>query len=79
MKMLERLRVERGISCTFVASNLKISRNRLRRIENEEVTLPAEFIPFLSNLYGISYKEVIEGRTKNEQNGKKINKGLRKT
>lgn len=66
MKMLEELRVNKGISCTFVAGNLKISRNRLRRIENEEVQLPAEFIPFLSKLYGVSYKKLIEGRNKNE-------------
>lgn len=68
MEMLERLRVDKGITCTFVAKQLKIDRGTLRRIEKGESLLPAEFIPFLSNLYGVSYKYIIEGRIKNERN-----------
>lgn len=75
--MLERLRVNKGITCTFVAKELKISRDRLRKIEREESQLPAEFIPFFSKLYGVGYIELIDGRGKNERDSKKTNKRFR--
>lgn len=78
MKMLEQLRTSKGITCTFVANQLNISRDRLRRIEKEEVPLPAEFIPFLSDLYNVSYKKLIEGRIMDERNNIRASEGLRK-
>jgi transcriptional regulator with XRE-family HTH domain len=76
--MLERLRTSKGITCTFVAKQLKIDRSTLRRIEKGETALPAEFIPFLSSLYGVTYKEIIEGRVRDEQNNFGLSEGLRK-
>lgn len=76
--MLERLRTSKGITCTFVAKQLKIDRGTLRRIEKGEAVLPAEFIPFLSSLYGATYKEIIEGRLNDEQNNFRASEGLRK-
>lgn len=77
MMMLEELRTSKGITCTFVAKHLKIDRGTLRRIEKGEAALPAEFIPFLSSLYGVTYKEIIEGRVKDERNNIRTSEGLR--
>jgi len=63
-KNLEELRTSKGITATFVAKKLKISRDRLRRIENGEVYLPTEFIPILSTLYGVTNNKIIERRIK---------------
>ncbi|ADL49954.1 helix-turn-helix domain-containing protein [Clostridium cellulovorans] len=60
--MLKELRINKGITCTFVAKKLKISRDRLRRIEEGEVMLPAEFVPVLAELYGVTYEELINRR-----------------
>ncbi|ADL53261.1 helix-turn-helix domain-containing protein [Clostridium cellulovorans] len=62
--MLRQLRESKGIPVTFVAKKLGIARDRLRRIEDGEVMLPAEFVPILCDLYGISQTELIERRVK---------------
>ena len=59
---MKELRTSKGISVSFVAKKLGISRNRLYKIENGETTLPAEFIPVLSYLYGVTPDEIIERR-----------------
>lgn len=60
--MLKELRKNKGITSTFVANKLSISRERLKRIEDGKVTLPAEFIPTLAGLYNVSYEKIIDGR-----------------
>ena len=59
---MKELREQKGITSTFVAKKLQISRDRLKRIEELEVTLPVEFLPDLCNIYGVSYDELIERR-----------------
>jgi len=61
---MKQLRKSKGITATFVANQLGISRDRLARIENGEVTLPTEFIPTLAELYGVSNEEIIKRRIK---------------
>lgn len=70
--MLKELRTSNGITSSFIAKKLGISRDRLRRIENNKAMLPAEFIPILSNIYGVSYKQMIDRRVE-EWRGKKKN------
>lgn len=60
--MLKELRKSKGITATFVANKLNISRDRLERIESGQVPLPTEFLPVLSELYNISCSELIERR-----------------
>jgi len=60
--MLRKLRTNKGITSTFVAQNLKISRDRLRRIEENKVMLPVEFLPYLSKLYGVTCKQIMDWR-----------------
>lgn len=60
--MLGNLRTNKGITSTFVAQKLGISRDRLKRIEENKAMLPAEFVPILADLYGISCKTIIEER-----------------
>jgi transcriptional regulator with XRE-family HTH domain len=55
-----------------VASQLNISRDRLRRIEKGESQLPVEFIPTLSRIYGITYSEIIEGIITDKENNKSV-------
>jgi transcriptional regulator with XRE-family HTH domain len=62
--MLKELRTSKGIPITFVANLLGISRDRVRNIEACKSELPCEFIPALSNLYGVSYQAIIDGRVK---------------
>ena len=59
---MKELRRSKGITATFVAKKLGISRDRLSRIENGDSSLPAEFIPVLSYLYGVTPDEIIERR-----------------
>lgn len=61
---MKELRKNKGITATFVAKQLGISRDRLNRIENGAVSLPTEFIPILSNLYGVTSDEIIRRRVK---------------
>ncbi|MDU4882963.1 helix-turn-helix transcriptional regulator [uncultured Clostridium sp.] len=58
--MLRELRKNRGISSVFIAKNLGISRDRLRRIENGISELPVDFLPKMSTMYGVTSDEVIE-------------------
>lgn len=60
--MLKNLRISKGITSTFVANTLNISRDRLRRIEENQVMLPVEFIPNLSKLYGVTCKQIMDWR-----------------
>ena len=62
--MLKELRTSKGITQTFVASKLNISRDRMGRIENGEVTLPAEFVPVLAELYNVKFNDIIDWRVK---------------
>ncbi|MDU5111668.1 MAG: helix-turn-helix transcriptional regulator [Clostridium sp.] len=61
---MEELRTSKGITAIFVAKKLRISRDRLKRIENGDVSLPVEFVPILANLYGVTFDEIIERRIK---------------
>ena len=49
--MLKNLRLEKGISLSFVANKLGIDRATLRKIVNRKGSLKAEWIPILSKLY----------------------------
>lgn len=69
--MLKTLRTRKGITLSFVAEKLNISRDRLRRIENGKSSLPVEFVPVLSNLYGVDTKEILERRVEECQIQKK--------
>jgi len=70
-KMLKELRIGKGITQTFVAGKLDISRDRMGRIENGEVTLPTEFIPVLAELYGVNFNDIIDWRVKEWKKQKK--------
>lgn len=69
--MLKTLRTRKGITLSFVAEKLNISRDRLRRIETGKSSLPAEFVPILSDLYGVDAKEILERRVEECQIQKK--------
>ena len=69
--MLKELREGKGITKTFVANKLNISRDRMGRIESGEVTLPAEFVPVLAKLYNTNYNDIIEWRVKEWEKQKK--------
>lgn len=69
---MERIRKSQGRTCCYVASQLNISRDRLRRIEKGESQLPVEFIPTLSRIYGITYSEIIEGIITDKENNKSV-------
>ncbi|NFN09376.1 helix-turn-helix transcriptional regulator [Clostridium botulinum] len=71
--MLKKLRISKGITSTFVAKKLKISRDRLRRIEKNEAMLPTEFIPILSELYGVTWKKIISWRVNEWEKKQKKN------
>lgn len=58
--MLKELRKNKGISSVFIAKKLGISRDRLRRIENGISELPLDFVPEMSNMYGVTRDEIIE-------------------
>lgn len=58
--MLKELRKNKGITSVFVSKKLGISRDRLRRIEQGVSELPVDFIPQMSNLYGVSKDEIFE-------------------
>lgn len=57
--MLRKIRKNRRIPATEVASKLKISRDRLSRIENGKSPLPVEFLPTLSRIYSIPKEELL--------------------
>lgn len=61
---MKELRKSKGITATFMANKLKISRDRFKRIEDCKSMLPVEFIPTLSEIYGIKYDELVERRVK---------------
>ena len=69
--ILKELRTNKGITQTFVASKLKISRNRMGRIENGEATLPVEFVPILAELYNVKFNDIIDWRVKEWKKQKK--------
>ena len=69
--MLKQLREDKGISIAFMVNKLHIDRDRFKRMETGEVTVPAEFIPILSESYGVSTKSIIAWRVKEWE--KKIN------
>ena len=62
--MLKQLRKDKGISIAFMVNKLHIDRDRFKRMETGEVTVPAEFIPILSEAYGVSTKTIIAWRVK---------------
>ncbi|MBY7008481.1 helix-turn-helix domain-containing protein [Clostridium botulinum] len=68
---MRELRERKGIKSTFVAKKLHISRDRLKRIEGLEVTLPVEFLPDLCEMYGVSYNELIDRRVEAWKKSKK--------
>lgn len=68
---MKELRERKGIKSTFVAKKLNISRDRLKRIEELEVTLPVEFLPDLCEMYGVSYNELIDRRVEAWKKSKK--------
>ncbi|NFO40346.1 helix-turn-helix transcriptional regulator [Clostridium botulinum] len=68
---MKELRERKGITSTFVAKKLHISRDRLKRIEELEVTLPVEFLPDLCEMYGVSYDELIDRRVEAWKKSKK--------
>lgn len=79
--MLKDLRLEKGISLSFVANKLGIDRSTLRKIENQKKGLKVEWIPILSKLYGVSdnflfkqylkeREEIIYDNSRNELNKK---------
>lgn len=51
---LKEIREKKGIKKNFIAKKLKISRDRLDRIEDGKADLPARLIPVLSEIYGVS-------------------------
>ncbi|MEG0133815.1 MAG: helix-turn-helix transcriptional regulator [Clostridium sp.] len=61
---MKELRKNKGITASFVAEKLSISRDRLARIESGQVMLPTEFVPLLAKLYGVTNDEIIERRIK---------------
>lgn len=68
---LRELRINKGITQTSVADKLKISRDRMGRIEKGDATLPTEFIPVLADLYNVNYNDIIDWRTKEWEKQKK--------
>ena len=80
--MLKKLRLEKGISLSFVANKLGIDRATLRKIENQKGSLRVEWVPILSNLYGVSrnflFNEYLKERRKltNDEEGNEINKKI---
>jgi len=68
--MLRLLRESKGIPASFVAKKLGTTRERLKRIEDGDVTLPTEFIPVLCDLYGISCEELVNRRVEEWKNKK---------
>lgn len=69
--MLKELRKSKGITITFVANKLDISRDRLRRIEENKAMLPVEFIPYLSELYGVKPTKIMDWRVSEWKRQKK--------
>ncbi len=80
--MLRKIRKERGISLSFVANKLGIDRATLRNIENGESSLKVEWVPILSELYGVSDEFIFRGYLKerrgdlNDKGRKRINKKI---
>ena len=61
---MKELREERHLSLSYVASQLNITRDRLRAIEKCESYLPIEFLPTLSKLYCTTKNKIVERRIK---------------
>lgn len=61
---MKELRKSKGITCTFMANKLKISRDRFKRIEECKSVLPVEFVPVICEIYGITHEELIARRMK---------------
>lgn len=81
--MLKELRLNKGISLSFVASKLRVDRATLRNVENGRGSLRADWIPILSSLYGVSNNFILKEYLKdkenlvNDKNRNKANKKIR--
>ena len=65
--MLKELRISKGISASFVAKKLGISRDTVRNMETGRTSPKLDWIPTLSFLYGISIEELINGYLKEKK------------
>ncbi|MDU7069188.1 MAG: helix-turn-helix transcriptional regulator [Clostridium perfringens] len=80
--MLKKLRIEKGISLSFVASKLGVDRATIRSVENKKGSLRVEWVPILSKLYGVSNSFIIKEYLKerdgltNDQGRNKVNKKI---
>lgn len=59
--MLMALRESKGISISFVAETLGISRDTVKRLENGITEMRVDWLPKLSYLYGVTKEELMEG------------------
>lgn len=65
--MLKELRKNKGISMSFVAKKLGINRDTLRKLETGETMLRADWIPILSEIYGIKNEYILKGYLKEKE------------
>ncbi len=56
---LKKLRKKRGYSCKQVADILHISDNTYRRYEQKPLTIRADKLAMLANLYNVSINELL--------------------
>lgn len=65
--MLKKLRLNKGISLSFVASKLGVDRATLRNVENGKGSLRVEWLPVLSGLYGVSSTFIVKEYLKDRE------------
>ncbi|NGT67491.1 helix-turn-helix transcriptional regulator [Clostridium perfringens] len=65
--MLKELRLDKGIPLSFVACKLGVDRATLRNVENGKGSLRVEWIPILSELYGVSNNFIFKGYLKERE------------